>query len=149
MREWPCSSRPERLRPMAVLRDDRIDVRAVDDIIKARQLVRDSAIAQGLSLVDQTKLVTAASEIARNTLVHGGGGYMRLETLNDGTRRGIRVTFSDQGPGIADIALAMKDGYSTAGGLGLGLGGTKRLVNEFDLESEPGKGTKVTILRWR
>jgi len=134
---------------MAVLRDDRIDVRAVDDIIKARQLVRDSAIAQGLSLVDQTKLVTAASEIARNTVIHGGGGYMRLETLNDGTRRGIRVTFSDQGPGIADIALAMKDGYSTAGGLGLGLGGTKRLVNEFDLESEPGKGTKVTILRWR
>lgn len=134
---------------MAVLRDDRIAVRTVDDIIKARQLVRDSAIAQGLSLVDQTKLVTAASEIARNTLVHGKGGDMRLETLNDGTRRGIRVTFSDQGPGIADIALAMKDGYSTAGGLGLGLGGTKRLVNEFDIESEPGKGTKVTILRWR
>ena len=134
---------------MAVLRDDWIGVRTVEDIIKARQLVRDSAIAQGLSLVDQTKLVTAASEIARNTLVHGGGGEMRLETLNDGTRRGIRVTFNDQGPGIADIALAMKDGYSTAGGLGLGLGGTKRLVNEFDIESEPGKGTKVTILRWR
>lgn len=134
---------------MAVLRDDRIGVRTVDDIIKARQLVRDSAIAQGLSLVDQTKLVTAASEIARNTLVHGGGGEMRLETLNDGTKRGIRVTFSDQGPGIADIALAMKDGYSTGGGLGLGLGGTKRLVNEFDIESEPGKGTTVTILRWR
>lgn len=134
---------------MAVLRDDRIGVRAVDDIIKARQLVRDSAIAQGLSLVDQTKLVTAASEIARNTLVHGGGGQMRLETLNDGTRRGIRITFSDQGPGIADIALAMKDGYSTAGGLGLGLGGTKRLVNEFNIESETGKGTTVTILRWR
>lgn len=134
---------------MAVLRDDRVGIRTVDDIIKARQLVRDSAIAQGLSLVDQTKLVTAASEIARNTLVHGGGGEMRLETLNDGARRGIRVTFSDQGPGIADIALAMKDGYSTAGGLGLGLGGTKRLVNEFDIESEPGKGTTVTILRWR
>ena len=134
---------------MAVLRDDRIGLRTVDDIIKARQLVRDSAIAQGLSLVDQTKLVTAASEIARNTLVHGGGGEMYLESLNDGTRRGIRLTFSDQGPGIADIALAMKDGYSTAGGLGLGLGGTKRLVNEFDIESEPGKGTTVTILRWR
>jgi serine/threonine-protein kinase RsbT len=134
---------------MAVLRDDRIGVRVVDDIIKARQLVRDSAIAQGLSLVDQTKLVTAASEIARNTVVHGGGGEMRLETLNDGTRRGIRITFSDQGPGIADIALAMKDGYSTAGGLGLGLGGTKRLVNEFNIESAPGNGTTVTILRWR
>ena len=134
---------------MAVLRDDRIGVRAVDDIIKARQLVRDSAITQGLSLVDQTKLVTAASEIARNTVVHGGGGEMRLETLNDGTRRGIRITFSDRGPGIADIALAMKDGYSTAGGLGLGLGGTKRLVNEFNIESAPGNGTTVTILRWR
>lgn len=134
---------------MAVLRDDRIGVRAADDIIKARQLVRDTAIAQGLSLVDQTKLVTAASEIARNTLVHGGGGEMRLETLNDGTRRGIRITFSDQGPGIADIALAMKDGFSTAGGLGLGLGGSKRLVNEFNIESESGKGTTVTILRWR
>ena len=134
---------------MAVLRDERIAVRSVDDIIKARQLVRDSAIAQGLSLVDQTKLVTAASELARNTLVHGGGGDMHLEALNDGARRGIRVTFSDQGPGITDIALAMKDGYSTAGGLGLGLGGTKRLVNEFAIDSEPGKGTTVTILRWR
>src|SRR5262249_51530576 len=106
MRGWPYSSRPEGLRPMAVLRDDRIGVRTVDDIIKARPPVRGSAVAQGLSLVGHTKLVTAGSEIARNTLVHGGGGYMRLEALNDGTRRGIRLTFSDQGPGIADIALA-------------------------------------------
>ena len=134
---------------MAVLRDEHIPVRSVDDIIKARQLVRDSAIAQGLSLVDQTKLITAASELARNTLVHGKGGDMRLEMLNDGARRGVRVTFSDQGPGITDMALAMKDGYSSAGGLGLGLGGAKRLVNEFTIESEPGKGTKVMILRWR
>lgn len=134
---------------MAVLRDERIALRSVDDIIKARQLVRESAIAQGLSLVDQTKLITAASELARNTLVHGGGGDMQLEVLNDGARRGVRVTFSDQGPGIPDIALAMKDGYSTQGGLGLGLGGTKRLVNEFYIESPPGKGTTVTILRWR
>jgi len=134
---------------MAVLRDEHIPVRSVDDIIKARQLVRDSAIAQGLSLVDQTKLITAASELARNTLVHGKGGDMRLEQLNDGARRGIRVTFSDQGPGITDMALAMKDGYSSGGGLGLGLGGAKRLVNEFTIESEPGKGTKVMILRWR
>lgn len=134
---------------MAVLRDERIPVRSVDDIIKARQLVRDSAIAQGLSLVDQTKLITAASELARNTLVHGKGGDMRLEMLNDGARRGVRVTFSDQGPGITDMALAMKDGYSSGGGLGLGLGGAKRLVNEFTIESEPGKGTKVMILRWR
>jgi serine/threonine-protein kinase RsbT len=134
---------------MAVLRDEHIPVRSVDDIIKARQLVRDSAIAQGLSLVDQTKLITAASELARNTLVHGKGGDMRLEQLNDGARRGVRVTFSDQGPGITDMALAMKDGYSSGGGLGLGLGGAKRLVNEFTIESEPGKGTKVMILRWR
>jgi serine/threonine-protein kinase RsbT len=134
---------------MAVLRDEHIPVRSVDDIIKARQLVRDSAIAQGLSLVDQTKLITAASELARNTLVHGKGGDMRLEMLNDGARRGVRVTFSDQGPGITDMALAMKDGYSSGGGLGLGLGGAKRLVNEFAIESEPGKGTKVMILRWR
>lgn len=134
---------------MAVLRDEHIPVRSVDDIIKARQLVRDSAIAQGLSLVDQTKLITAASELARNTLVHGKGGDMRLELLNDGARRGVRVTFSDQGPGITDMALAMKDGYSSAGGLGLGLGGAKRLVNEFTIESEQGKGTKVMILRWR
>jgi len=134
---------------MAVLRDEHIPVRSVDDIIKARQLVRDSAIAQGLSLVDQTKLITAASELARNTLVHGKGGDMRLELLNDGARRGVRVTFSDQGPGITDMSLAMKDGYSSAGGLGLGLGGAKRLVNEFAIESEPGKGTKVMILRWR
>ena len=134
---------------MAVLRDEHIPVRSVDDIIKARQLVRDSAIAQGLSLVDQTKLITAASELARNTLVHGKGGDMRLEMLNDGARRGVRVTFSDQGPGITDMALAMTDGYSSGGGLGLGLGGAKRLVNEFTIESEPGKGTKVMILRWR
>jgi serine/threonine-protein kinase RsbT len=134
---------------MAVLRDERITLRSVDDIIKARQLVRESAIAQGLSLVDQTKLITAASELARNALVHGGGGDMQLEVLNDGARRGVRVTFSDQGPGIPDIALAMKDGYSTRGGLGLGLGGAKRLVNEFYIESRQGKGTKVTILRWR
>jgi serine/threonine-protein kinase RsbT len=134
---------------MAVLRDEHIPVRSVDDIIKARQLVRDSAIAQGLSLVDQTKLITAASELARNTLVHGKGGDMRLELLNDGARRGVRVTFSDQGPGISDMALAMKDGYSSAGGLGLGLGGAKRLVNEFTIESEQDKGTKVMILRWR
>jgi serine/threonine-protein kinase RsbT len=134
---------------MAILRDDQIPIRSVDDIIKARQLVRDSAIAQGFSLVDQTKLVTAASELARNTLIHGQGGDMRLQTLNDGTRRGVKVTFIDQGPGIADINLAMKDGYSTAGGLGLGLGGTKRLVNEFEIESALDKGTTVTILRWK
>ena len=134
---------------MPVLRDDLIGLRSMDDIIKARQLVRDCAILQGFSLVDQTKLVTAASELARNTVIHGGGGEMRLEALNNGHRRGVKVTFLDTGPGIPDVALAMKDGYTTRGGLGLGLSGSKRLVNEFDIESQPGKGTKVSIVRWK
>lgn len=134
---------------MPVLRDDLIGLRSIDDIIKARQLVRDCAVLQGFSLVDQTKLVTAASELARNTVIHGGGGEMRLEAVNNGPRRGVKVTFMDAGPGIPDIALAMKDGYTTRGGLGLGLSGSKRLVNEFEIESEPGKGTRVSIVRWR
>lgn len=134
---------------MPVLRDDLIGLRSIDDIIKARQLVRDCAVLQGFSLVDQTKLVTAASELARNTVIHGGGGEMRLEAVNNGPRRGVKVTFMDAGPGIPDVALAMKDGYTTRGGLGLGLSGSKRLVNEFEIESEPGKGTRVSIVRWR
>ena len=134
---------------MAVLRDELIALRSTDDIIKARQLVRDCAVLQGLSLVDQTKLVTAASELARNTLVHGGGGEMCLRAVNEGTRRGVQVTFTDQGPGIPDVELAMTDGYTTNGGLGLGLSGSKRLVNEFAIESKPGKGTTVRIVRWK
>lgn len=134
---------------MPVLRDELIGLRSMDDIIKARQLVRDCAIFQGLSLVDQTKLVTAASELARNTLIHGGGGEMRLQALNDGSRRGVKVMFVDTGPGISDIELAMKDGYTTRGGLGLGLSGSKRLVNEFEIQSQPGKGTAVSIVRWK
>ena len=134
---------------MAVLRDELIALRSMDDIIKARQLVRDCAIFQGLSLVDQTKLVTAASELARNTMIHGGGGEMRLQALNDGPRRGVKVMFIDNGPGIPDIELAMKDGYTTKGGLGLGLSGSKRLVNEFEIDSKPGKGTTVCIVRWK
>ena len=134
---------------MAVLRDELIGLRSMDDIIKARQLVRECAIFQGLSLVDQTKIVTAASELARNTLVHGGGGEMRLQALNDGPRRGVKVVFVDSGPGISDIDLAMKDGYTTRGGLGLGLSGSKRLVDEFGIDSKPGKGTTVSIVRWR
>jgi serine/threonine-protein kinase RsbT len=134
---------------MAVLRDEVIGLRSMDDVIKARQIVRDCAIFQGLSLVDQTKLVTAASELARNTLIHGGGGEMRLQALNDGPRRGVRVMFVDAGPGIPNIDLAMKDGYTTRGGLGLGLSGSKRLVNEFAIESQAGKGTTVSITRWK
>jgi len=134
---------------MAVLRDELIGLRSMDDIIKARQLVRDCAIFLGLSLVDQTKIVTAASELARNTMVHGGGGEMRLQALNDGPRRGVKVVFADRGPGIPDIELAMKDGYTTRGGLGLGLSGSKRLVNDFSIESQAGKGTTVSIVRWK
>ena len=134
---------------MGVLRDELIGLRSMDDIIKARQLVRECAIFQGLSLVDQTKIVTAASELARNTLVPGGGGELRLQALNDGPRRGVKVVFVDSGPGIPDIELAMKDGYTTRGGLGLGLSGSKRLVNEFGIDSTPGKGTTVSIVRWR
>ena len=134
---------------MPVLRDELIGLRSTDDIIKARQLVRDCAVFQGLSLVDQTKLVTAASELARNALIHGGGGEMRLQALNDGQRRGVKVMFVDTGPGIPDIELAMKDGYTTRGGLGLGLSGSKRLVNEFEIQSQPGKGTAVSIVRWK
>jgi serine/threonine-protein kinase RsbT len=134
---------------MAVLRDELIALRSTDDIIKARQLVRDCAVLQGLSLVDQTKLVTAASELARNTLIHGGGGEMCLQAVVEGTRRGVKVIFTDQGPGIPNIELAMTDGYTTRGGLGLGLSGSKRLVNEFAIESKPGKGTTVSIVRWK
>ena len=134
---------------MAVLRDELIGLRSMDDMIKARQLVRECAIFQGLSLVDQTKIVTAASELARNTLIHGGGGEMRLQALNDGSRRGVKVIFADRGPGIPNIELAMKDGYTTRGGLGLGLSGSKRLVNEFSIESQSGKGTTVSIVRWK
>jgi serine/threonine-protein kinase RsbT len=134
---------------MAVLRDEVLALRSTDDVIKARQLVRDCAVWQGLSLVDQTKIVTAASELARNTLVHGGGGEMQLQLVNDAIRRGVKVTFVDHGPGIDDVDRAMQDGFSTGGGLGLGLGGAKRLVNEFAIRSEPGKGTTVTIVRWK
>ena len=134
---------------MAVLRDELIGLRSMDDIIKARQLVREWAIFQGLSLVDQTKLVTAASELARNTMIHGGGGEMRLQALNEGLRRGIKVMFIDTGPGIADIELAIMEVYTTKGGRGLGLSGSKRLVNEFEIDSKPGKGTTVCIVRWK
>jgi serine/threonine-protein kinase RsbT len=120
-----------------------------EDIVRARQLVREWAIRQGFSLVDQTKIVTAASELARNTVDYGGGGEMQLEALENRGRRGLRLTFVDQGPGIPDVELALRDGYTTGAGLGLGLGGAKRLVNEFEIESHAGAGTRVSITRWR
>lgn len=120
-----------------------------DDVVRVRQKVRSWAIEMGFNLIDQTKLVTAASELARNTIDYGGGGEFRLEALNEGNRSGLRLTFEDHGPGIEDVELALKDGYTTARGLGLGLGGSKRLVNEFDIFSRPGEGTRITATRWK
>ncbi len=134
---------------MAIPSGERWPVRSSDDVIVARRAVRELTIKQGFSLVDQTKMVTAVSELARNTLLHGGGGDMDLEVVRAQTRVGVRATFVDEGPGIPDVELAMKDGYSTGGGLGLGLSGSKRLVNDFEIESKPGKGTKVVIVRWK
>ena len=114
-----------------------------------RKTVREWAISCGFSLVDQTKIVTAASELARNAVRYGGGGTLRLEALNDGPRRGLRLVFEDQGPGIADVEQALRDGFTTGGGLGLGLGGARRLANEFEIDSRPGAGTRVAITRWR
>ena len=119
------------------------------DIVRVRQAVRACMIDDGFSLVDQTKLVTAASELARNTLDFGGGGAVLLEQLLDGPRAGVRLTFTDHGPGIADLDLALTDGYTSGHGLGLGLSGSRRLVNEFAIESSPGEGTVVTVARWR
>jgi serine/threonine-protein kinase RsbT len=128
--------------------DDR-ELRTPEDVVTVRQLVRQKAVELGFNLVDQTKLVTAASELARNAIQHGGGGMVNIAPLADGARRGLRLVFDDRGPGIADIAQAMTDGFSTAGGLGLGLGGARRLSNDFSIDSSPGRGTRVTIVRWR
>jgi serine/threonine-protein kinase RsbT len=119
------------------------------DVVACRQAVRARAVALGFTLVDQTKIVTAASELARNTLQHGGGGRMRLEIVEGGGRKGLKLTFEDDGPGIPDIQQAMQDGFTTGGGLGKGLGGSKRLVNEFEIASRPGEGTRITIIRWK
>ncbi len=124
-------------------------IQSSTDIVLVRQMVRHMTVEQGFSLVDQTKVVTAASELARNTLDYGGGGMVKLESLESGGRRGLRLTFSDQGPGIADIELALRDGFTTGNGLGMGLGGTKRLMNEFQIESRVGEGTKITITKWK
>ena len=131
-----------------MLRDDTLSLRSSEDIVLVRQAVRTTAVDLRLSLVDQTKIVTAASELARNTLDYGGGGTVRIQALQDVSRRGLRLTFEDKGPGIPDVERALKDGYSTGSGLGLGLGGARRLSSEFAIESRPGEGTKVTIARW-
>jgi serine/threonine-protein kinase RsbT len=134
---------------MAVLRRETRPISGQQDVVAVRQVVREWAVSMGFSLVDQTKVITAASELARNVIVYGGGGTLSLEALNDGSRRGLRLAFEDEGPGIADIEAALRDGYTTGGGLGLGLGGAKRLSNEFEIHSQPGEGTRVVITRWR
>ena len=124
-------------------------LRSEEDIVASRQKVRALTQQLKFSLVDQTKMITAASELSRNTVVHGGGGSMRWELLDDGVRRGLRLHFEDQGPGIADVKLALTDGWTSGTGMGLGLPGSKRLVNEFELQSLPGQGTRVSITRWK
>ena len=128
---------------------DALPIRLEQDVVLARQTVRRLAQQLGFSIVDQTKLVTAASELARNTLIYGGGGELRWESVTDGARRGLRLHFVDEGPGIADVQQALADGWSSGKGLGLGLPGAKRLVNDFELDTEVGKGTRVTVTRWK
>ena len=134
---------------LSLMKTETYPVQAEQHIVGVRQAVRRLAVEIKLSLVDQTKIVTAASELARNLLVYGGGGEAILEVIMENNRQGLRVHFIDQGPGIPDLDLALRDGYTSGGGMGLGLGGAKRLVNEFNLQSAPGKGTHVTITRWR
>jgi serine/threonine-protein kinase RsbT len=134
---------------MIVEKREVVPIHVSSDVVIARQRVRHWAVELRFSLVDQTKLVTAASELARNALDHGKGGTMFVETLANGSRSGLRMIFEDHGPGIADVEQALKDGFTTGSGMGLGLGGSKRLVNEFSIESEIGKGTRITAVRWR
>ena len=128
---------------------EELPIRSSNDVVLVRQAVRQRTLELRFSLVDQTKMVTAASELARNTLDYGGGGTVRIEILDMGLRKGLRLTFEDQGPGIPDVEAALRDGYTTGGGLGMGLGGSKRLVNEFSIESQVGRGTRVAIIRWK
>jgi serine/threonine-protein kinase RsbT len=134
---------------MRVLTSDCFKLRSSEDVVAARQEVRKKAVGLGFGLVDQTKFVTASSELARNTLVHGGGGSVRIEIVQQGVRSGLRLVFEDQGPGIPDIDQALQDGFTTGNGMGLGLGGAKRLSHEFEIVSAPGQGTRITILRWK
>ena len=135
--------------PVQTRKSERLPIRTPEDIVAVRQRVRTASVSLGFSLVDQTKVVTAASELGRNTLVHGRGGWALVEEVERSGRIGVRLTFEDEGPGIADIDRALQDGFSTGSGLGLGLGGAKRLSNEFEITSAPGGGTRVTITRWK
>lgn len=134
---------------MTTLKSERVDIRSSDDVVRVRQMTRTLALEAGLGLVDQTKIITAASELARNTLDYGGGGFALAELSEVSGRRGVRLTFEDQGPGIPDIEAALKDGFTSGKGMGLGLGGARRLSNDFSIHSKPGEGTKVVIARWK
>jgi len=132
-----------------VVSTESLEIRVSDDIVRVRQAVRQKSVGLGFGLVDQTKVVTASSELARNTLDYGGGGQCHLEVVENGARAGLRIIFEDQGPGIDDADLALTDGFTTGNGMGLGLGGAKRLSHEFELSSKPGDGTRVSIVRWK
>jgi serine/threonine-protein kinase RsbT len=134
---------------MGISKRESMEIRSEEQVVRVRQVVRRWASDLGFSLVEQTKIVTAASELARNTVIYGGGGVVDLIAVDEGGRRGLRLVFSDDGPGIQDVQLALRDGYTTGSGLGLGLGGAKRLVNEFDIQSRPGEGTRITVTRWK
>lgn len=134
---------------MTVLNSESMELRSSEDIVLVRQAVRRKAVALGFGLVDQTKVVTASSELARNTIDYGGGGTVQLEVVQNDRRSGLRLVFEDRGPGIPDIELALKDGYTTGNGMGLGLGGARRLSHEFEVSSQPGEGTRISMLRWR
>ncbi len=134
---------------MVVTKDDTLEIRISDHVVLVRQAVRKWALELGFSLVDQTKIITAASELARNTLDYGRGGTVRLESLENGVKKGLRLIFEDQGPGIPDLEKALTDGYTTGKGMGMGLSGSKRLVNEFDIQTKVGEGTRITITRWK
>lgn len=134
---------------MGAARTEAFELHSSEDVMRMRHAVRIRAKEMGFSLLDQTKLVTAASELGRNTVDYGGGGAVRMETVANGDREGIRLVFEDNGPGIPDIEMAMRDGFTSGSGLGLGLGGAKRLVNEFEIDSRPGEGTRVTVTRWK
>ncbi|MEH2213587.1 anti-sigma regulatory factor [Nostoc sp.] len=134
---------------MMMQKTETIDIQSSTDVVLVRQSVRQLAVEIGFGLVDQTKIITAASELARNTLDYGGGGTVKVETLQEGRRRGLRLTFEDRGPGIPDIDLALKDGFTTGNGLGMGLGGAKRLASEFEIQSAVGEGTRIIIVRWK
>jgi serine/threonine-protein kinase RsbT len=132
-----------------IARAEDLPLRTDEDVVRVRQATRQAALDAGFSLVDQTKVVTAASELARNTIIYGGGGDVRLEVVSEGFRAGVKLTFVDRGPGIADVQQALRDGYTTGNGLGLGLGGARRLMGQLDISSRPGEGTTIVAIRWK